>query len=52
MVRAPGFHCWGHGFNPWLRGIRSHKPHGVAKKKKKKPKRVKKALLGMITLKK
>ena len=34
MVRTPYFHFRGPGFKPWSGSLRSHKPCGIAKKKK------------------
>ena len=34
-VKTQRFHWRGHGFDPWLRNLRTHMLHGVAKKKKK-----------------
>ena len=36
VVRTPRFQCKGRGFNTWSGELRSHMPHGMAKKKKKK----------------
>ena len=36
VVSAPSFHCWGHGFNPWLENWRSRRLSDMARKKKKK----------------
>ena len=36
VVRAPRFHCWGHGFDPWSGNLRSCMLRGMAKKTKTK----------------
>ena len=36
VVRTPRFHCWGPGVLSLVRELRSHKPHGSAKKTNKK----------------
>ena len=45
MVRAPGFYCQGLRFNLWLGKLRSGKPWGVAKKRRKIKKRYSKSNL-------
>ena len=30
VVKTPFSQCRGHGFDPWVRELRSHMPHGVA----------------------
>lgn len=36
MVKTPGFHCHGPGFNAWSGNLRYFKECNMAKKKKKK----------------
>jgi len=50
VVSTLRFHCQGHGFNPW--SLRSHKPHGTAKKKCIHTQNITSYLLGWLLSKK